>query len=322
MKGESGLTWDDGTAAGRVFRCEDITHLSELPGEVRSKLGSKAASGRTSDMFVKVRWYRVVQNSTYDTASYWRVGDCTEVVLTLNEEWIPADDWLGIALIFPVQDVHIRAFRVAGKRHHYVIYHEDDGRGGLAPIDPDDWAVFPENGPSEKSDTVHGEVLEESQSMLLYTTAELVYAEIQKLLRLATHLTNTKSGLPFSRAQWRIVRDALEGTKISYRKGTDADEWRAEFGPSFMAEKFIRGRSSEIIDVKSNVELRAVDQLLGRDWHMAVPESYYRNAAHSASTCVCTLVAASYDAAASTARSSSRSSASAAASAAECWLWW
>jgi hypothetical protein len=66
MEGESGYTWDDGTAAGRAFRCEDIAHLSELPGEVRSKMGSKAASGRTSDMFVKVRWYRVVQNSTYD----------------------------------------------------------------------------------------------------------------------------------------------------------------------------------------------------------------------------------------------------------------
>jgi hypothetical protein len=288
MKGESGYTWDDGTVAGRAFRCEDMKHLSELPEDVRSKLGSKAASGRSSAMFVKARFYRVVQSPTYDAASYWRVGDCTEVVLTLNEEWIPADDWLGIALIFPVQDVQIHAFRVAGKRHHYVIYHEDDGRGSLVPIDPDDWAVFPENGPPEKSDTVHGEVLDESQSMRLYTTAEFVYAEVQKLLRFATQLTNTKSGLPFSRAQWRIVRDALEGTKVSYRKGTDASEWRAEFDPAFMAEKFIRGRSSETIDVKSNVALRAVDQLLGRNWHLAVPESYYRNAAHSASICVYT----------------------------------
>ena len=108
-----------------------------------------------------------------------------ELVLRQYFRWYPIEGVLDAVVVWPAVDIANKEQLVRGMEDVFVIYEEENTGNRcwpLKPIDPVNWATFPETHPVFGRD-VHGHILQnESRTSRLSHTAKLLRETISDLV--------------------------------------------------------------------------------------------------------------------------------------------
>lgn len=275
-----------GYTIGLVLKFE---HPSAVPADVADYL----PRAHESSCLVLLRWFAEVPKAqrTYAEHASPNAARCPELVLVLEESWVPVEDVLGLVLVWHIDDVESGECPIEAMASAYVIAHEQTRKrkasGGklgtfhLAPVDSAQWTALPEHKAT---------ATDRFGRTLVHTTLLGERWETVMMVRRLVHgrLSAAKGGsgsftvkVPsFSGRQWEVLAGgiAAAGTRPTTVRQVDAGQW-VEMGSG----EAIRTTTTEnvhemAVDTSRADERRAVDAVLGRGWDWARAERLLKGA--------------------------------------------
>ena len=132
----------------------------EHPSAVAEAVADYLPRSADSSFLVRLRWFAEVLKAqrTFDSHAFPNAARCPELVLLLEESWVPVEDVLDTALVWHIDDVESGAFPIEGMASAYVIANEQTRKrkasGGtlgafrLSPVNSAQWTALPEDKPT------------------------------------------------------------------------------------------------------------------------------------------------------------------------------
>lgn len=242
------------------FRIEETMGFNDLPGMRQRYWRTDHPDAEYAD-FLKVRWMSVADGD--DGHAVCRGGRTvaapgkTELVLRLEESYIPAYMLLDVIRVFHVSEL-ARELNLDGQSDVFFVAAREGDKFSREPLPPDEHKTFP-----VPLDFLDEPIITSTLTEMLSTVKMLLRRVVQAKLYTKSDRSLDSVPLHWPWPWWVLLRDMFEGARST---STTRTRTHVESDASHVARKRKEQHDAQQLTFETEAELHCVAQVLGDGW--------------------------------------------------------